>query len=120
MAADPDPRKLHAALVLEDGRSFAGRALGAQPDTVAQGEVVFNTAMTGYQEVLTDPSYAGQMLCMTYPLQGNYGVREADSESARPWARAFISRWACPRPSHHSAGGSLHDFLQRHGVPGIS
>ena len=127
MAADSDPRKLYAALVLEDGRRFTGRALGAEPHDVtggsrgiARGEVVFNTAMTGYQEVLTDPSYAGQMLCMTYPLQGNYGVREADGESARPWARAFISRWACPRPSHHSAGGSLHDFLQRHGVPGIS
>jgi carbamoyl-phosphate synthase small subunit len=64
-----------AALVLEDGRSFVGRALGA--DVQGQGEVVFNTAMTGYQEVLTDPSYAGQMLCMTYPLQGNYGVRQA-------------------------------------------
>jgi carbamoyl-phosphate synthase large subunit len=107
--------------VLEDGRSFVGRALGAEPaGAPAQGEVVFNTAMTGYQEVLTDPSYAGQMLCMTYPLQGNYGVREADGESRRPWARAFIARWACARPSHHSAGGSLHDFLAGNGVPGIS
>jgi len=107
-----------AALVLEDGRSFVGRALGA--GVLGQGEVVFNTAMTGYQEVLTDPSYAGQMLCMTFPLQGNYGTRSADSESGRPWARGFIARWACERPSHYSASGSLHAFLAEHGVPGIS
>jgi carbamoyl-phosphate synthase large subunit len=107
-----------AALVLEDGRSFVGRALGA--DVPGQGEVVFNTAMTGYQEVLTDPSYAGQMLCMTYPLQGNYGIREADAESGRPWARAFIVRWACERPSHHSSTASLDAYLKQHGVPGIA
>jgi carbamoyl-phosphate synthase large subunit len=107
-----------AALVLEDGRSFVGRALGA--DVPGQGEVVFNTAMTGYQEVLTDPSYAGQMLCMTYPLQGNYGIREADAESGRPWARAFIVRWACERPSHHSSTASLDAYLKQHAVPGIA
>jgi carbamoyl-phosphate synthase large subunit len=107
-----------AALVLEDGRSFVGRALGA--DVPGKGEVVFNTAMTGYQEVLTDPSYAGQMLCMTYPLQGNYGVREADGESGRPWARAFIVRWACERPSHHSSTASLDAYLKQHAVPGIA
>jgi carbamoyl-phosphate synthase small subunit len=93
-------KKRYAALALEDGRAFVGVALGAE--AVGEGEVVFNTAMTGYQEVLTDPSYAGQMVCMTYPLQGNYGVREADAESSRPWARALIVRWACPVPSHHS------------------
>src|SRR5438874_10795143 len=76
--------------------------------------------MTGYQEVLTDPSYAGQMLCMTYPLQGNYGTRPADGESDRPWARGFIARWACERPSHHSSAAPLHDFLAAHGVPGVS
>jgi carbamoyl-phosphate synthase large subunit len=107
-----------AVLMLEDGRHFAGRPLGA--DVPGEGEVVFNTAMTGYQEVLTDPSYAGQMLCMTYPLQGNYGVRAADAESARPWARAFIVRWAADRPSHHSAEVSLDAYLREHGVPGIS
>jgi carbamoyl-phosphate synthase large subunit len=112
------PEKAHAALVLEDGRAFVGRALGAS--VLGQGEVVFNTAMSGYQEVLTDPSYAGQMLCMTYPLQGNYGTRAADAESGRPWARAFIVRWACPRPSHHSSTASLHEYLAEHGVPGIS
>ncbi len=105
-------------LVLEDGRSFTGLALGA--DVLGQGEVVFNTAMTGYQEVLTDPSYAGQMVCMTYPVQGNYGVRDADAESARPWARALIVRWACPEPSHHTSEASLDAYLERWGVPGIS
>src|SRR2546423_3694961 len=108
----------HAALVLEDGRAFVGRALGAY--VLGQGEVVFNTAMTGYQEVLTDPSYAGQMLCMTYPLQGNYGTRAADGESQRPWARGFIARWACERPSHHTSEAGLDEYLSEHGVPGIS
>ncbi len=108
----------YSALVLEDGRSFVGLALGA--DVFGQGEVVFNTAMTGYQEVLTDPSYAGQMICMTYPLQGNYGVRDADAESSRPWVRAFITRWACPEPSHHSSEASLDEYLKRWGVPGIT
>src|SRR5690348_5896118 len=76
--------------------------------------------MTGYQEVLTDPSYAGQMVCMTYPLQGNYGVRDADAESARPWARALVVRWACPSPSHHSSEGSLDGYLRRWNVPAIA
>ena len=113
----PD-RKAYAALVLEDGRAFVGASLGA--DVAGEGEVVFNTAMTGYQEVLTDPSYAGQMVCMTYPMQGNYGVREADAESARPWARALIVRWACPEPSHHSSEGSLDEYLRRWNVPAIT
>ena len=104
--------------MLEDGRAFVGTALGA--DVVGEGEVVFNTAMTGYQEVLTDPSYAGQMLCMTYPLQGNYGVREADAESSRPWARAMIVRWACPEPSHHSSEASLDEYLRHWQVPAIT
>src|SRR5690242_2950062 len=107
-----------AALVLEDGRAFVGAPLGA--DVVGEGEVVFNTAMTGYQEVLTDPSYAGQMVCMTYPLQGNYGVRDADAESARPWARALAVRWACPQPSHHSSERSLDEYLRHWKVPAIA
>src|SRR5438270_12551737 len=111
-------KRAHAALVLEDGRAFLGAPLGA--DVVGEGEVVFNTAMTGYQEVLTDPSYAGQMVCMTYPLQGNYGVRDADAESARPWVRALAVRWACPVPSHHSSEASLDDYLRKWNVPGIS
>jgi len=110
--------KKFAALVLEDGRALVGLALGA--DVQGEGEVVFNTAMTGYQEVLTDPSYAGQMVCMTYPLQGNYGVRDADAESSRPWARALVTRWACPSPSHHSSEASLDEYLKRWGVPGIT
>jgi len=114
LSADPPH---FAALVLEDGRTFVGFPLGA--DRLGEGEVVFNTAMSGYQEVLTDPSYAGQMLCMTYPLQGNYGTRPADSESGRCWARGFIARWLCDRPSHHSAAGTLDEFLQAQGVPGI-
>src|SRR2546423_672844 len=76
--------------------------------------------MTGYEELLTDPSYAGQMICMTYPLQGNYGVRDTDAESSRPWVRALITRWACPNPSHHSSEASLHDYLSTWGVPGIT
>jgi len=76
--------------------------------------------MTGYQEVLTDPSYAGQMVCMTYPLQGNYGVRGVDAESARPWARALVVRWACPAPSHHSSEASLDQYLRRWNVPAIA
>ena len=112
------PDKKFAVLALEDGRSFVGVALGA--DVVGEGEVVFNTAMTGYQEVLTDPSYAGQMVCMTYPLQGNYGVRDADAESSRPWARALIVRWACPAPSHHSSEASLDEYLKRWRVPAIT
>src|SRR5438874_9586237 len=114
--ADGEPRP--AALVLEDGRAFVGHALGAR--VLGEGEVVFNTAMSGYQEVLTDPSYAGQMLCMTYPLQGNYGARPADAESTRPWARGFIVRWHCPRPSHHSSAMSLDHYLAANGVPGIA
>jgi len=111
-------RNRHAALVLEDGRAFVGAAVGF--DGLGEGEVVFNTAMTGYQEVLTDPSYAGQMVCMTYPLQGNYGIRDADAESARPWARALVVRWACPQPSHHSSEASLDEYLRRWRVPGIA
>jgi len=111
-------RRRFAALVLEDGRAFVGAALGA--DVIGEGEVVFNTAMTGYQEVLTDPSYAGQLVCMTYPLQGNYGVRDADAESSRPWARALVVRWACPEPSHHSSQASLDEYLTRWNVPAIS
>jgi carbamoyl-phosphate synthase large subunit len=114
----PAKKKDYATLVLEDGRAFTGVALGA--DITGEGEVVFNTAMTGYQEVLTDPSYAGQMVCMTYPLQGNYGVRDADAESSRPWARALIVRWACPVPSHHSSQASLDEYLRRWKVPAIT
>ena len=76
-------RQKPAVLALEDGRTFRGRSWAAEGE--ACGEMVFNTSMTGYQEVLTDPSYAGQIVCMTYPLIGNYGVNSADEESSRPW-----------------------------------
>src|SRR5438309_7869959 len=111
-------KRAHAALVLEDGRAFIGAPLGA--DVVSEGEVVFNPAMIGYYGVLTHPSYAGQMGCMTYPLQGNYGVRDAESGPARPCARALSVGWACPVPSHHSSEASLDEYLRKWNVPGIS
>lgn len=106
-----------AILVLEDGRSFVGRSFGADGETY--GEVVFNTSMSGYQEILTDPSYAGQIVCMTYPLIGNYGVNEADVESRKPWASGFIVREASRIYSNHRATGSLQDYLITNGIVGI-
>ncbi len=106
-----------AHLVLEDGSAFAGRAFGATAD--AHGEVVFTTAMTGYQEALTDPSFAGQILVMTYPLQGNYGVNDFDTESRRVQVRGFVVREACALPSHWRSHGTLHDYLASNGIPGI-
>ena len=79
-----------AILVLEDGRAFEGLSFGSEGETF--GEMVFNTSMTGYQEILTDPSYAGQIVCMTYPMIGNYGVNESDVESRRPWVEGFVVR----------------------------
>ena len=87
-----------AILALADGTTFEGHAFGASGE--ATGEVVFNTSMTGYQEILTDPSYVGQMICMTYPEQGNYGVTGADEESARPHATGFIVRHHAEEPSN--------------------
>jgi len=109
--------KTFAALVLEDGRAFVGAPLGA--DVAGEGEVVFNTAMTGYQEVLTDPSYAGQMVCMTYPLQGNYGVREADSESARPWARALAAMPRAGRSRNGDAAAPARSYRRWCGGSGL-
>ena len=107
-----------ASLALEDGSMFEGDAFGAS--ATASGEVVFSTAMTGYQEALTDPSFAGQILVMTYPLQGNYGINDADIESARIQARAFVVREDCAIPSHWRSTMSLHDYLRANGIPGIS
>src|SRR4028119_2114336 len=90
-----------ALLVLEDGRAFRGRAWGADGETI--GEIVFNTSMTGYQEVLTDPSYAGQIVAMTYPLIGNYGVTAADAESNKPHAEGFVVREASRMASNWRA-----------------
>ena len=112
----PEP----ALLVLSDGEVFEGEAVGATDVEVASGEVVFNTVMSGYQEVISDPSYAGQIIAFTYPHIGNYGTNDSDSESARPRCRGVIVRDLARRPSSWRATGSLDDFLLRHGVPGIA
>ncbi len=106
-----------ALLVLEDGRSFRGRAWGASGE--ACGEMVFNTSMSGYQEVLTDPSYAGQIVCMTYPLIGNYGVNKRDEESARPWVEGFVVREASRTMSNWRADETLDAYLKRWNVVAI-
>jgi carbamoyl-phosphate synthase small subunit len=106
-----------ALLALEDGRTFRGRAWGAEGEVC--GEMVFNTSMTGYQEVLTDPSYAGQIVCMTYPLIGNYGVNAADAESARPWVEGFVVREASRTTSSWRAEESLDAYLKRWRIPAI-
>jgi len=106
-----------AWLVLRDGRTFRGRSLGAVGE--ASGEVIFNTAMQGYQEILTDPSYRGQIVAMTYPMIGNYGVNDEDVESRRPWVNGFIVKEASAVASSFRAGASLDAYLGRHGIVGI-
>ncbi len=106
-----------AILVLEDGRSFRGVSFGAEGETF--GEMVFNTSMTGYQEILTDPSYAGQIVCMTYPLIGNYGVNEEDVESRKPWVEGFVVREASRVHSNWRSSESLDSYLKRHKIVGI-
>ena len=106
-----------AVLVLEDGSSYEGHAFGAE--AFAYGEVVFNTGMTGYQEMLTDPSYAGQILVLTYPLIGNYGINDHNFESARVQVRGFVVREQCNYPSHWQSKGTLAEFLAAGDVPGI-
>ena len=108
---------MKAILALADGRIFEGTSFGAQGE--ADGEVVFNTSMTGYQEILTDPSYYGQMVVMTYPLIGNYGVNSEDFESDRPYLSAFIIKELSTLPSNWRSQGSLHDFLAKYGIIGI-
>jgi len=100
-----------AILALEDGRVFRGRSWAAEGE--AHGEMVFNTSMTGYQEVLTDPSYAGQIVCMTYPLIGNYGVNSEDEESNRPWVEGFVVREASRVSSNWRSEESLDAYLKR-------
>ncbi|MDQ6781870.1 MAG: glutamine-hydrolyzing carbamoyl-phosphate synthase small subunit [Actinomycetota bacterium] len=127
----PGQRRPEALLVLADGSRFEGEAAGAMTATegpadsgarrmMATGEVVFNTVLSGYQEVLTDPSYAGQMICFTYPHIGNYGVTDADNESRRPFCRGMIVRDLTERPSSWRSEESLEAFLIRHGVPAIT
>lgn len=107
-----------AALALADGRVFRGKGFGAAVD--AQGEVVFTTTMIGYQEVTTDPSFRGQIVCMTYPLIGNYGIHDNANESRRPWVSGLIVREYSDTPSHAGSTGTIHEFLERHGIPGIT
>jgi carbamoyl-phosphate synthase small subunit len=106
-----------ALLVLRDGRTFRGEALGAQGET--SGEVIFNTAMSGYQEILTDPSYRGQIVTMTYPMIGNYGCNDEDVESRRPWANGLIVKEASPYPSSWRGRVSLDQYLKTHGIVGL-
>jgi carbamoyl-phosphate synthase small subunit len=110
-----------AILALEDGAILYGRPFGALDafSRGRRGEVVFNTAMTGYQEICTDPSYRGQMVVLTYPLIGNYGVTAADAESRRPWLSALLVREHCDEYSNWRATESLDDYLARNSIPGV-
>lgn len=109
---------MKAILALEDGTVFEGRGFGAPGEST--GEVVFNTSMSGYQEILTDPSYAGQLVTMTYPMIGNYGVNSEDNESSAPRVGGFIVREAVSGYSNHRAEGSLEDWLKCYEIVGIS
>ncbi len=109
---------MKGAVALQDGRVFEGESFGAEGKHA--GEVVFNTSMTGYQEILTDPSYKGQIVIMTYPLIGNYGVNAEDVESEAPQVEGFIVREYCPFPSNNAAQGTLGDYLREHGVVALS
>jgi carbamoyl-phosphate synthase small subunit len=106
-----------AYLYLEDGSVYEGKQFGAEGDTI--GEVVFNTGMTGYQEVLTDPSYYGQIVMMTYPLIGNYGVNWEDPESMQPQVKGFVVRELCELPSNWHSEDSLESYMKKHGIVGI-
>lgn len=108
---------MKAFLILEDGTVFQGKAIGACKEVIS--EIVFNTSMAGYLEVLTDPSYAGQAVCMTYPLIGNYGICMEDMESAGPWLDGFIVRELSAEPSNFRSDMNLWDFLVKHDIPGI-
>ena len=108
-------------LVLADGSAFEGELIGAiAPGAIATGEVVFNTALSGYQEIITDPSYAGQIITFTYPHIGNYGVTAADDESRRAFCRGVIVRDLARRHSNHRAEGHLESLLQARSIPGIA
>jgi len=117
MSPEKSETKQPAILALEEGRVFHGRSWAAEGESV--GEMVFNTSMTGYQEVLTDPSYAGQIVCMTYPLIGNYGVNNSDPESARPWVEGFVVREASRMASSWRSEESLDVYLKRWNIVAI-
>jgi carbamoyl-phosphate synthase small subunit len=106
-----------AVILLEDGKHFTGNSFGASGERT--GEMVFNTSMTGYQEILTDPSYKGQIINMTYPLIGNYGVNEEDLESEKPQVEGFVVKECCRTPSNWRSTRSLGDYLEEHGIVGI-
>ena len=108
---------MKATLILENGMTFTGESIGSTADRIC--EMVFNTSMVGYQEILTDPSYAGQGIVMSYPLIGNYGVNSEDNESSRPWGEAFVVRHLSRRGSNFRCEGDLDDYLKEHGITGI-
>ena len=109
---------MKAFLILEDGTVFTGTSIGSTRDCIS--EIVFNTSMTGYLEVLTDPSYAGQAVCMTYPLIGNYGICYEDQESLRPWPDGYIVRELSRIPSNFRCEDTIQNFLKRYDIPGIA
>jgi len=108
---------MKATLILANGSVFSGTSIGSTSDRIC--EMVFNTSMTGYQEILTDPSYAGQGVVMSYPLIGNYGVNSEDNESSRPWVEAFVVRHLSPRGSNFRCEGDLGTYLKEHDITGI-
>lgn len=109
---------MKAFLILEDGHVFSGTSIGSEKEIIS--EIVFNTSMTGYLEVLTDPSYAGQAVCMTYPLIGNYGICYEDTESLRPWPDGYIVRELSRMPSNFRSEDTIQNFLKRFDIPGIA
>ncbi|HWP39641.1 MAG TPA: carbamoyl-phosphate synthase domain-containing protein, partial [Tepidisphaeraceae bacterium] len=114
----PEPRQQRLAkLALEDGTVFTGRAFGASG--TSEGEVVFNTSMTGYQEILTDPSYKGQIVTMTYPLIGNCGINREDVESRQPHVAGFVIKELSPIASNWRADMTLDEYLRKHNIIGI-
>src|SRR5208283_5421902 len=116
-----ESERFPALLALADGELFEGEAIGAPaPEGIAGGELVFNTVLSGYQEVITDPSYAGQVVTFTYPHIGNYGTTPTDDEAPRPRCRGVVVRDVAPRPSSWRSQESLDQFLVRHDVPGIT
>ena len=108
---------MKAFLILEDGNVFTGTSIGSTREVIS--EIVFNTSMTGYLEVLTDPSYAGQAVVMTYPLIGNYGITP-DMESERPWPDGYIVRELSRMPSNFRCEGTIQDFLEKNDIPGVA
>ncbi len=109
---------MKAFLILEDGHVYEGTSIGSKKEIIS--EIVFNTSMTGYLEVLTDPSYTGQAVCMTYPLIGNYGICYEDMESKKPWPDGYIVRELSRMPSNFRSEGTIQEFLEKNDIPGIA